>query len=58
VYRLAYNGGVVAFKMSRRQGDPSRTGIEINDPDGRRECKGRLIYFGKLSESEVQRTAI
>src|SRR5208283_4189680 len=26
VYRLAYNGDVVAFKMGRRQGGPSRTG--------------------------------
>jgi hypothetical protein len=30
VYRLAYNGNVVAIKMGRRQGGPSRTG-------GRRE---------------------
>ena len=27
VYRLAYNGDVVAFKMGRRQGGPSRTGV-------------------------------
>jgi len=26
VYRLAYNGDVVAFKMGRRPGGPSRTG--------------------------------
>jgi hypothetical protein len=26
VHRLAYNGDVVAFKMGRRQGGPSRTG--------------------------------
>ena len=26
MYRLAYNGDVVAFKMGRRQGGPSRTG--------------------------------
>jgi len=26
VYRLAYNGDDVAFKMGRRQGGPSRTG--------------------------------
>jgi len=26
VYRLAYNGDVVALKMGRRQGGPSRTG--------------------------------
>jgi hypothetical protein len=26
VYRLAYSGDVVAFKMGRRQGGPSRTG--------------------------------
>ena len=26
VHRLAYNGDVVAFKMDRRQGGPSRTG--------------------------------
>jgi len=26
VQRLAYNGDVVAFKMGRRQGGPSRTG--------------------------------
>src|SRR5258708_22914601 len=26
VYRLTYNGDVVAFKMGRRQGGPSRTG--------------------------------
>ena len=28
VYRLAYNGDVVAFKMGRRQGGPSRTGAK------------------------------
>jgi hypothetical protein len=28
VYRLAYNGDVVAFKMGRRQGGPSRTGTK------------------------------
>ncbi len=28
VYRLAYNGNVVAFKMGRRQGGPSRTGTK------------------------------
>ena len=27
VYRLTYNGDVVAFKMGRRQGGPSRTGV-------------------------------
>jgi hypothetical protein len=27
VYRLAYNSGVVAFKIGRRQGGPSRTGV-------------------------------
>ena len=27
VHRLAYNGGVVAFKMGRRQGGPSRSGV-------------------------------
>src|SRR5258708_18357647 len=27
VHRLAYNGDVVAFKMGRRQGGPSRTGV-------------------------------
>jgi hypothetical protein len=26
MYRLTYNGDVVAFKMGRRQGGPSRTG--------------------------------
>ena len=26
VYRLAYNDDIVAFKMRRRQGGPSRTG--------------------------------
>src|SRR5271165_7024311 len=28
VYRLTYNGDVVAFKMGRRQGGPSRTGVK------------------------------
>ena len=28
VYRLAYNGDVVGFKMGRRQGGPSRTGVK------------------------------
>jgi hypothetical protein len=28
VYRLAYNGDVVAFKMGRWQGGPSRTGAK------------------------------
>ena len=28
VYRLAYNGDVVAFKVGRRQGGPSRTGAK------------------------------
>ena len=28
VYRLAYNGDIVAFKMGRRQGGPSRTGTK------------------------------
>jgi hypothetical protein len=27
VHRLAYNDDVVAFKMGRRQGGPSRTGV-------------------------------
>jgi hypothetical protein len=27
VHRLAYNGDVVASKMGRRQGGPSRTGV-------------------------------
>ena len=30
VYRLANNGDVVAFKMGRRQGGPSRTGTSPN----------------------------
>jgi hypothetical protein len=32
VYRLAYNSDVVAFKMGRRQGGPSRTGIRGRIP--------------------------
>ena len=32
VHRLAYNGDVVAFKMGRRQGGPSRTGVRGRIP--------------------------
>jgi len=43
VYRLTYNGDVVAFKMGRRQGGPSRTGLRRADDQGSIRKTGQTL---------------
>ena len=53
VHRLTNNGDVVAFKMGRRQGGPSRTGTK-----GENELEEALNYAARHGLSAWQRRAI